>query len=507
MQTICACFEEGRMNKMRKEKNGLIILIGVFLLYFVLGMLLSYYNEVDNSMYFGSDNSRAYVDLVDVKDMKLEHHRITVHPLMLILLQPITSLLSGVFHDARMGLIVLQAMLGAGCVWATYKILQKICNDKIFHCLLTLLYTFSFSNIIFSAVPETFIFAGFIITTFWLYIFEESNNKKNLEPADYIILFFFGIFNFGITITNYISYFIGLVYLLYKRYSFNRQFLFETIGINISNLNLIVILATLQQKIWVNSPTFIEGICDAVFVKTQFEEYHYMDFHIGIEKLGEYLVQFFCLPILSADVAQVQVNEVYTPILFQQYSSFQKIALCLLYVSLFVSILMFLKQKKKRKNSDLWCVLAVWLFNFVLHYFYGYNEAFMYSPHFLFFLFVFWGMLLHDNPDKRYKFGLGILMAFLCCYECVSNIGLFIKMTQLIQIFYGNYYYYFPIILKSLCIGSVIGGITVLCRIFAKDVGTASGLGKKKLMADGIIMYSLFVILSCIAIRINYWKI
>lgn len=491
------------------KKRLTVFLIGAafFLFYLSMGMLLSFINEVDDSMYFGSDNSRAYTDLMQIKDTAFHHYRITVHPLMLILLQPVTGLASGITRDPRLALIILQAIVGMIAVLSVYIMLEKLTCSKWRAILLTCIYGCSFSVLVFSAVPETFIFSGASITLFVCFLLH-INSDPRIEKHQYALLFLAGIFHFGITITNYIPYLIGLIYLLLVKFKKDKkQMLLEFFGINITNLDIILILTILQQKVWVESPTFIEGICDALFTKSQFEEYDYMNLTVTGGKLRPLLEQFTCYPLLASDVEKIQMNETYAPVLFQGFSVAIWIILAIFWFIFFAAAVRSLAIKKSAHSFALLLGILI-CFHFCLHYFYGYDEAFMYSPHY-FFLFLLLLGIFTSNEKNKWISGMvyaGLLVVLIA--EIIQNITVFKKVTMLMQLYYENYYYHETIILKALFLGIVlIITFVSLSKIplRPKTVKTDGSVKEKVILC--LTAYICLILIGCICIRFSFWRL
>ena len=137
----------------------------LFSFYIFLGICISYPITYDtDNIFFSADNRRAFFDMVNITG---SHYRIKVHPELLILVQAPTLLLNGFVNHHRMTVIVMEAFCGTLSGYIFYEILKCRKIEVHIRKLVTAIYVFSFSNIIFSTVPETFIFANLGLISYW----------------------------------------------------------------------------------------------------------------------------------------------------------------------------------------------------------------------------------------------------------------------------------------------------------------------------------------------------
>lgn len=237
-------FWEGFTLKLNACHNELFAFF-VFAFYLCLGMSLSRLNTLEvYDFYFNADTPRVYGDLTNIY---ANHYRVKVHPLFLILLQPFVLLAKRIVGDAATAVVIVEAFVGTVLVISVKKILEKCCGDMRAVCLLTLIFMASFSNMIFATVPETFIFAGAFLAIFWSYVVEHLD-APDFSPKQMILLSFMGITSFGITLTNYVQYLIGLLALVIAGFPSIRQRIWIFIKINVINGIAILLLAFVQTK-------------------------------------------------------------------------------------------------------------------------------------------------------------------------------------------------------------------------------------------------------------------
>jgi hypothetical protein len=134
-------------------------------------------------------------------------------------------------------------------IFIFYKILEN--NDFKNKMLITLFYTFSFSNLIFSIIPESYAISSFFIA-FAFYYYFECSRKMNSKDS---VWFFLACALTGFTITNvfifFIVYFIFLtsIYAFNKLNAFKKVSLFSVISIGLSVLVQQSIAFIYQAKI------------------------------------------------------------------------------------------------------------------------------------------------------------------------------------------------------------------------------------------------------------------
>lgn len=401
-------FWEGFTLKLNACHNELFAFF-VFAFYLCLGMSLSRLNTPGSNCYFGADNARAYGDLTNIY---ANHYRIKVHPLFLILLQPFVLLTKRIVGDSATALVIVEAFVGTVLVISVKKILEKYCGDMRVVCLLTLIFMASFSNMVFATIPETFIFAGAFLAIFWSYVVEHID-APDFSPKHMLLLCFMGISCFGITLTNYVQYLIGLLALVIAGFPSIRQRIWYFIKINVINGIAILLLAFVQTKCWAGSPFFLWTYLG---MAGEFEEFRYMNFTMSLEKIKTVLDQIFAKPLISGSIYQLNTSETYKPILFSDTNWLIRLLIICFYL---LFIVLLIKSIKEYQKTSAWLGMAL-VWNIVLHFIYGSGEAFMYSPHFLFLVIALFGCCLDSCKEKTKKAICIFLAFFLACEFCIN---------------------------------------------------------------------------------------
>ena len=141
-----------KTNKDRKIEG--LIFIFFFIVYLTLGMFLSYFSDLTtNDIIFGSDINRVEADLGDVFR---NHYRTKVHPLFVLFFQPIVLILNGLISNTTLTCIILSSIVSAISVIIIYKTGTLYNISTKYKIIISLVFGFTFSNIVFSAIIETY---------------------------------------------------------------------------------------------------------------------------------------------------------------------------------------------------------------------------------------------------------------------------------------------------------------------------------------------------------------
>jgi hypothetical protein len=337
------------------------------------------------NVFWGADVPRVMGDLLYSVDVN--HYRMTVHPLFLILVNPFVMLVHGLVMHIPSSVVVAEAIVGGIATVGIFQIAGRYLRKELSKLLIAGLYLFSFSTMIFGTIPETYIFAGAFLILFWNYALRKIQTREELEKNDYIILVACGLTSFGVTMTNYMSYVIGFFAILLVCVSTWKKRVQVFLGINALNLLIVSVLAKLQQFAWRwGTPYFWDSIIAWVTGtgNSQEEEYIHVQFSLFQLKMefDNLLVHGLfgnriSLWVESKDVWGLQFEAVH-PIFY------------LIIIGLLVAIIATVVAcvVKKEYHVEVIALTLVLLSNYALHYLYGPNEAFIYTQHFYFAFFL-----------------------------------------------------------------------------------------------------------------------
>lgn len=387
------------LNILRDVSNRYFL--GFLFFYFILGSLISYQNNVGGNIYFGADNARAYGDLTGILS---NHYRIKVHPLFLLFTQPITLLINGICNNPKLAVIIVQSLCAAMFIKIFYQILLFLKVHEIIIKSFPLILGFSFSFIIFSSTPETFIFSGLSSILFFYYLIKNPN--LNLDSKKQILtLCVFATFLTGMVVTNYVLFFTGVFLTLLFWNKFNIKVIIKNLGkLFIISLTIIMAMCIIQKFIWNSCPIFISSMLDGLAGKG-YEETLYINTNVfSLNQLTSYLYLFFLYPLLSPNIKlYVYDNKWSSSIEFSQYHDWQivfwSLCLILLFITIFVFIVKILRRNNVKNSFPLILGGVFFLFNFSLHYLYGQLQAFIFSCNYLYLILLCIALMLDNVID------------------------------------------------------------------------------------------------------------
>lgn len=381
----------------RKDvKPALLVFMGVFLVYAFLGAYITGDMPRHNDLFFGADHLRVYSELTD---MAADAGRLPVHPLFRLGAASFTVAAGDLLRDPTAAVVGAQALCGALSVCCFYLILVDNKVGRAMGALFTAIYGASFSMLLFSAVPETFIFACAGLVSYWYFVSFSSKQEGPLSKTEWALLLFWGVLSAAVTVTNYVSYLIGLVTLLSLRCD-RKGACKGFCLVNITNAGAGAALCALQKLLWQQSPPFLTNLLQGS-LGDYAGEAAYMNWQLSWEKTADWLRQTFFYPLFSGEVHLLHYykNSQSTlrrhSILFSGYGAlWAKILPGVLFVLLTGCILLRLlhglRRSHRRENGFFFGLLGACCANLALHYVYGYNygynglEGFLYSPHYLF---------------------------------------------------------------------------------------------------------------------------
>lgn len=421
MTFLCNFFSILNLKVFDDKSNKFFFLFLFF--YFILGCIISYQDTVEGNIYFGADNYRAFGDLTQVFGW---HNRIKVHPLFLLFTQPITLLINGIVHNDRLSVIILQSLCGALFVKTFFKILLDLNLKAAIIKYFSLILGFSFSFIMFTSTPETFIFTGLSSIIFFYYLVTKKNCNDFYTKKNVIILVLFSTLLTGMVITNYVLFLVGITVLLFyirNKILYNFSFIFKLAFLSFF---FILFLSCLQKIVWNNCPIFISSLLDGLLGKGYEETLYIQNNYFDISEMKNYLLLFFAYPLFSTKPQLFNVNNSIYYIVFTEYNIFQKLFICFFTALISFAILLFLfnifKLRKLNNKFPLILGSSFLFFNLSLHFLYGKSEAFIYSCHFLYLVLICLAIILDNLLQVNIK-----LIKIFSCFALVFTMGQFIN--------------------------------------------------------------------------------
>lgn len=411
------------INKYKKE---LLIFISFFIVYFILGLIFTYYLEIYKywDVMFDVDTPRVVGDLSSFTSY---HYRASVHPLFIFIFQPIVLFLKLIFKDKAISILLLQSTLAASSSLIMYTILKKMGIKEKLSILLTILFGVSLPQTIYTSNIETYIYAQFFLMLLWMFV--EYKIDKKLNYFDYIILILLGIGSISITLTNFIQYIFAIIFLICLNEKQNYRI---TTGILliITSLVFTIFLAEIQNAIWPTAPNFfLKGLNDLASGTS--EELSYIDTSIDVNKILNVINSNFSY---SFNLSKYVITDNSIYLTFKQ-SIINDVISLILFFSFIISIIVFIIKSKFniKKHKIFYAILCSYLFNFILHIFYGNKTAFLYICHYNFTIILIIAYILnyYKKNDIKNKYLFYTMLTIIVILSLNSMSSIYLKISPL----------------------------------------------------------------------------
>ena len=410
-----------------KYKNQITIVLIGFMIYFILGMFVTYHlNTFDTwGVMFEIDTPRVVGDLTLIN---YDHYRIAVHPLFIILFQPTILLINIIIKEPIISSILLQSIISSLSLSIFYTITKKITTNNKISLLITTIFGLSFPQIVYTSNIETYIFAQFFLLLLWLFAINKVNKK--FKYWDYIILILLGIGSIAITITNFFQ-FIFVVLFIYTFNQKNKHRIVNSIFIIITSLTFSIVLANIQNIIWPTAPNFFtKFITD--FIHNTSEESAYLSRTITLKNF---------MNVINSNYAQSY--NIFSLIIPNNSRgiTFKSIFITDIFsiISFIIFIILNVRFLKKNKNKlsrqkIYWALLISYTFNFILHILYGNDMPFLYICHYNFIIVFIIIYILNNDYDLR-----KINNKFICIIYLITIVLFVFSLSSLTNKLFINF--------------------------------------------------------------------
>ncbi len=413
------------------HNRRLLMFFTAFLFYVFGGLCISYQVTFSKNIFFGADNARAFLDLTDIQ---YSHYRIKVHPLFPLLTETVTLLVDGAVNYPAMSVILVESFCGALSVCLFDAIMEQQSVGKPLRNLFSGIYAFSFSTIIFSTVPETFVFAATGLLGFWYFVSVSARQKGVFTLQEKVLLVFFGVLCCGITLTNYVFYLLGILYLLSCRYSF-KEAVKSFFRIQLLNTGILIFACLFQKFVWNQCPLFWDSLLEGMINPESFEETRYMNWDFNILKTKQWLKQTLLCPLISPTVLLHNPKTDDFQISFGGYSEDLKVfLLCFLILQAFcliIWLIKILKQYNHGRDGYAVYLLTAYLGNLILHYIYGFYQTFIFSQHYLFYILLATAFALSGMKNLMLKRYATVGFSVFLLVEGINNIKRFFQTAEI----------------------------------------------------------------------------
>ena len=477
-----------------KNMEKYIFVFSMFICLFI-GVLLSYNFDVTTNynLLFDSDTARVISDATEIIGA---HNRLDVHPLYMILIQPIALLLQGITINKMFSLIIISSLATSLTTVFIYKILSIYTKNNLLKVGVVLSYLLSFGNIIFTSQIEIYNIAVLFLVIMWYYFITKFDNKKNSIYV-YYIMTILGVLSAAFTITNYCIFLIliGMMF-LFKKINLKKSIL-----IVLFSILIILGLNSIQKIVWHNPPFLIKS--NIIHERGRFRNKN-VSF---ISKVNNVVKNDFSNSIIANKsiikvVAGTEFNGANYVLNFSK-TNIIKIIFMLCFYSLMTIIVIRNYKKNLFINSSLLLALA---FNFLLHLLYGNECTFLYSLHFVYLIYLLYGINLSKEENKTLKkisyIFLSILLIVqviinsICFTGVLNNIGKVLNKTYFIT----NYGTIKTIIFELITIVIIISLSIIIKKLIDKYKDSKDK--DKKLLFISLIVITCIGI-ECIFVMIN----
>lgn len=382
-----------KIEKIIKSENFLVF-ITFFTIYLIVGLLFMHFFNLAKqyNAFFDFDNGRV---LGDLAIHSANHYRASVHPLYVILNQPIVSILVKIFNSDILAVALFQSTLGAFSVMVFYIIMKKLKVKTNLKRILTIAFGLSYSQFMFSVMPETYIEASLFLLIAWLYFI---NLKDDCEYSikEYTILGILGILSIAVTITNYVQ-FIVLSAMLILVNNKEKNKIYKFILLNLVVIFITITIAEIQHYIWPSANNYFFTNLNGLINKNS-EEFLYMKSSKSLQTIFNVLLPPFVynLNIFKLYIAGKEIR-------FDNSMILNLLSLTIAF-TFFYNIYNYLKinylSKKKIMDKEMKLfisMLIVILINLSLHIIYGNDCAFLYVGHYTFAILISIAIILKNN--------------------------------------------------------------------------------------------------------------
>ena len=400
----------------QKQKPEKVLLVFAILYCLLLGILLSYnYQMNDNyNILFDSDTARVVEDATEFVG---SHYRADVHPLFVLFVQPVAYFVSGIVMNKMLAIILLSSIVSGFSVYYIYKILDSIQENRVINIGVSLIYLFSFSNMIFTSGIEIYNFAALFLIMMWYYFLKQE--EKPLNGYSYVLLILFGLLTFGFTISN-VCIFIIMIFLLWimKKIKIKTIILLGLLTLSIA------LILNIGQTALFNSPV-IWGI------HASNERLYLTQEKLGKKNVEEVVKNNYYNSLMSNDIhMELSYGNSYNKqnyvLTFNDMSIVHFLLISIFYI---LGIFLVVRNFKKKKWLNLGLLLSL-IFNTGLHLVYGNNSTFLYSLHFEYIIILLLGINLLLEENKTFKKWASIYLGGFLVFEFLNNHYIFYKVLK-----------------------------------------------------------------------------
>ncbi len=409
----------------RENLPGILLALFFFIIYIYIGLILNRPGIDTTDNYLDADNSTWITRIAAPGGFATEMRG--PHPFAYFIFRPLGWILNLFTRNPLYSAILLNTFAGALCVFMAWMFIKRQFQNSIYALLIASLLGLSTAHIFFGSVVESYIFSAATLIGFTL-LLQTQKPTETLAAAS--------LLTFGITLTNFVQNFIGM---LVSRPRWKELFRFTALTISLG-----VILSLLHAAWYPSSKLFF--LLSGVHAEEEFSFSVFSEPSWKVIGRIILLVRTILLYAVIAPRPHVFTSEVggtfprfnffkMSPgeFAFSNYDGLGNLLIIAWAALLLTAGIVFLWNLIRARKVDLSLafVLSI-LFNFALHLNYGY-EPFLYSADWTYALIFFVAFGLAPFAKYRwFQFGLFIFLALLAYNQYQFFVFIFQQISPFI---------------------------------------------------------------------------
>jgi hypothetical protein len=414
------------INFLRENIPGLLLALVFFFIYIKIGLQLNRLDFDTTDNYLDADNS-TWISRISAPDgFGIEMRG--PHPFAYFVFRPLGWVLNLFTHNYLYSAILLNTFVGALCVFMAWLFIRRQFQNSIYALLIAALLGLSTAHIFFGSVVESYIFSAAALIGFTI-LLQSQRSTETLAVSS--------LLTFGITLTNFVQNFIGM---LVSRPRWKEVFRFTALTISLG-----VVLSVLHAAWYPTSKLFflLSGVrAEDEFSFSIFSESSWRAIGRIILLVRTILLYAVIAPephVFGKDVGGTFPRFNFFKIspgtyAYSNYDGVGNLLVMAWAVLLLIAGVVFLRNLIRTRKADLSLAFALsLLFNFTLHLNYGY-EPFLYSPDWTYALIFFVAFGLAPFAKSRwFQYGLFIFLALLAYNQFQFFVFIFQKISPFIS--------------------------------------------------------------------------
>lgn len=408
------------------NKNRFIFPIAIFVVFFLTYFYASglmdaagAFEEFD--ILFEMDTPRAIEDMTVLRE---DHSRTRVHPLYVLMVNPVGSSLARLVGDEVLAARIINSALGGLGVSLAFLFFQRYGHNTIDAMILASLFGVTASQFFISSIPDTISLGVVSLILLYTLFFTSLKEKR----ARFLIWFLVGLFTLGVTTTNFVQ--AGFLFFIASLNALDEKkwvdLILQSLRYGLVVLAAAVALALIQKEIYPTTALFF-------LPQTFAGEMGYASPLIFEQPrvVLSYLMRTFLLINITAPAPRFfEIPGLENPGVTFAASSDYSLVGCIALV-LWVGLMLFCVGKILIQKKFLLFYVglgACLAFNFLLHSFYGVTptriELFLYTGNLTFLVITPLSEACLPKWEKVFRAALIILISLLAInnYQVMQTI-------------------------------------------------------------------------------------